>query len=41
MLTSLWMAAVILVHAGIVSLGKCQVTTGIAVIVIGLLVAPA
>lgn len=40
MLTFLWIAAVILVLAGIVSLVKGQITTGIALIVIGLLVGP-
>ncbi len=40
MLTILWIAAVILVIAGIVSLVKGQVTTGVMLIVLGLLVGP-
>ncbi len=40
MLTLLWIAAVILVVAGIVSLFRGAVVAGIALIVIGLLVGP-
>jgi hypothetical protein len=40
MLTLLWLLAVILVIAGIVSLVRGQALTGIALIVIGLVVGP-
>jgi hypothetical protein len=40
MLTLLWIAAVVLVIAGIVSLIRGAVVAGIALIVIGLLVGP-
>jgi hypothetical protein len=41
MITLLWLAAVVLVIAGIVSLLRGAVVAGIALIVIGLLVGPA
>ena len=40
MLTLLWILAVLLVVAGIVSLLRGQIVAGIALIVIGLLVGP-
>lgn len=40
MLTILWIAAAILVIAGIASLVKGQVTTGVLLIILGLLVGP-
>jgi Family of unknown function (DUF5699) len=40
MYTFLWIAAVILVIAGILSLLKRQLTTGVVLIVLGLLVGP-
>ena len=40
MATLLWIAAVILVVSGIVTLVRGQVTTGAALIIIGLLVGP-
>jgi hypothetical protein len=40
MYTFLWIAAVILVVAGIMSLLKKQITTGAVLIVLGLLVGP-
>ena len=40
MLTLLWILAVVLVIAGIVSLLRGQIVAGVALIVIGLLVGP-
>ena len=40
MLTLLWIAAVILVVAGVISVVRGQIGAGIALIVIGLLVGP-